>query len=111
MTQKKKSRGRRTKIAFQKNNQNRAAMILITAIVTMVVIVIAVSNHGLRQKKAQYEETKIELQAKIDAEKERAEDLVEFEKYTQTDKYKEELAKETFGLVYEDEILFVTEGS
>lgn len=111
MAQNKKRRGTRRKLAFQKNNQNRAAMILITAIVIMVVVVIGVSNAGLRQKKAEYEKTRTELQAKIDTEQERAENLVEFEKYTQTDKYKEELAKETFGLVYEDEILFVTEGS
>ena len=36
-------------------------------------------------------------------------ELEEYEKYTKTAKYVEEVAKEKLGLVYEDEIIFQAE--
>ena len=45
----------------------------------------------------------------IVAEEERAKEIEEFEKYTQTKKYVEEVARDKLGLVYEGEILFKDE--
>ena len=45
----------------------------------------------------------------IEAEKERAQEIEEFEKYTKTKKYIEDVAREKLGLVYEDEIIIQTE--
>ena len=42
-------------------------------------------------------------------EEKRSEELVDFEKYTQTDAYIEEVAKERFGLVKDGEIIFMAE--
>ena len=39
----------------------------------------------------------------------REEEIAEYEKYTQTKKYVEEVAKEKLGLVYEGEIIFKDE--
>ena len=39
-------------------------------------------------------------------EERRAEEIAEFEAYTRTKKYVEDVAKEKLGLVYEDEIIF-----
>lgn len=50
-----------------------------------------------------------ELQAQIEEEKKRAEEIKEYEKYVQTKKFAEEVAKEKLGLVYEDEIIFKAE--
>ena len=46
------------------------------------------------------------LMQEIAAEEARAEEIAEYEKYTQTKKYVEEIAKEKLGLVYEGEIIF-----
>ncbi|MBQ5674562.1 MAG: septum formation initiator family protein, partial [Lachnospiraceae bacterium] len=45
----------------------------------------------------------------IAAEQQRAQDLVELRKYTQTKAYVEEVAKEKLGLVHKDEIVFHVE--
>jgi cell division protein FtsB len=50
-----------------------------------------------------------ELNADIEAEKERTEEIEEYRKYMQTKKYIEEMAKEKLGLVYENEILIKEE--
>ena len=42
----------------------------------------------------------------IAAEEQRALEIEEFEKYTHTKKYVEEVARDKLGLVYEGEILF-----
>lgn len=44
-----------------------------------------------------------------DAEEERKEDLEEFKIYSQTKKYVEDIAREKFGLVYEDEVVLEPE--
>ena len=49
------------------------------------------------------------LKEQIEAEKERSEEIAEYEKYTQTKKYIEDIAKEKLGLVYEGEIIFKDE--
>ena len=46
------------------------------------------------------------LMREIAAEEMRAEEIAEYEKYTQTKKFVEEIAKEKLGLVYEGEIIF-----
>lgn len=46
------------------------------------------------------------LNAQIDAETAREEEIEEYRKYTQTKAYVEEVAKDKLGLVYEGEILF-----
>ena len=47
----------------------------------------------------------------IAAEEERALEIEEFEKYTQTKMYIEEVARDKLGLVYEGEILFKDENN
>lgn len=84
-------------------------MVLVTMIVLVMMIVVAVNNHRLKTKLAAYEERKQILQEQIDYEKKREEEIAEFEKYTGTKKYIEDLAREKLGLVYEDEIVIQTQ--
>ena len=49
------------------------------------------------------------LQQQIETEEERAQELIEYEKYTKTAKYVEEVTKDKLGLVYDDEIIFESE--
>lgn len=100
----------RRKAAYRKKNQNKFAMVLVTLVLLMLIVVVNMRKSELKEKQAAYIAKQEELQRKIDAEEARAEEIEEYEKYTQTQKYIEDMAKEKLGLVYEDEIVFKTEG-
>ncbi len=94
------------RVAYKKRRQNRLGMILVTVVVLMLCLVLTVSMMSLNKKRNSYIERQESLQQQIDAENRRAEDLVEYEKYTKTAAYVEEVAKDKLGLVYDDEIVF-----
>lgn len=96
----------RKKVAYRKKRQNRLSMFLVSFVVLAIVIVVAVRSMQLREKIANYETRETELETQIKDEEDRAEEIEEFGKYTQTKKYAEEVAKDKLGLVYEGEILF-----
>ena len=99
----------RRRVAYQKRKQNKFAM-LVTLVLLMLIIVVNIRKGELKEKQEAYAARQEELQEKIDQEEARAEEIKEYEKYTQTQKYIEDMAKEKLGLVYEDEIVFKTEG-
>jgi cell division protein FtsB len=78
--------------------------------VGLLLTVISVDSKSLIEKKKALEEKEIQLTAELEAEQARTEELDEFEKYTKTKKYAEEMAKKKLGLVHENEIIFKTEG-
>ena len=97
------------KAAYRKKRQNKMAMLLVTSVVIMMLIVVSVKSMELRSKRAAYTEREEALLLEIEAEQARAEEIEEYEKYTQTKKYVEEIAKNKLGLVYEGEIIFKDE--
>ncbi len=97
------------KIAFKKQRQNRLGMLLVMSVVLMMCVVMIVSMASLREKRNGYLEREASLQKQIEAENRRTEELKEYEKYTKTAAYVEEVAKDKLGLVYEDEIVFQAE--
>ena len=97
------------KVVFRKKRQNRMGMFLVTIVVLMLLVVVSINSVGLRQKRESYREREQALQEQIDAEEERAEQIEEYRKYTQTKKYVEEVAKEKLGLVNEGEIIYKPE--
>ncbi|MCR4740771.1 MAG: septum formation initiator family protein [Lachnospiraceae bacterium] len=97
------------KVAFRKKKQNRLGMMLVTIVVAMLCVVILVRMTDLRKKQKSYIEREETLKEQIESEEQRAQDLVEYEKYTKTTKYVEEVAKDRLGLVYSDEIIFQSE--
>ena len=99
----------RRRVAYKKRRQNRLGMILVSVVVLMLCLVLTVSMLSLNKKRNSYIERQESLQQQIDAENRRADDLVEYEKYTKTAAYVEEVAKDKLGLVYEDEIVFQAE--
>lgn len=84
-------------------------MLLVITAVLMMLVVVAVKSVELREKRATYLAREEQLMQEIEAEQERTEDIEEYQKYTQTKKYVEEVAKEKLGLVYEGEIIFKDE--
>lgn len=98
------------KVAFRgRKRQNKMGMFLVTVVVLMMLAVVFLNSIQLRAKQAEYKARQEQLQAEIDAENERAEEIENFKKYTKTKAYIEEVAKDKLGLVYEGEIIFETE--
>jgi cell division protein DivIC len=75
----------------------------------MLVIVVSVGKHNISKRQAEYDKREARLLEQIEEENKRAEEITEYEKYTKTKKYAEEVAKEKLGLVKEDEIIFKEE--
>ncbi|MCD8068858.1 MAG: septum formation initiator family protein [Lachnospiraceae bacterium] len=85
---------------------NRAAIYVVCLLVMVIAIVFAVNGNSLRIKKAEYQAQLDSLEEQYESEVAREEELEEYEKYTKTMKYYEEVAREKLGMVYEDEIIF-----
>ncbi len=96
----------RRRVAFRGRRQNRFGMFLVSAVVVMLLLVISVNSYTLKQKQQEYMSAEAELDAKIADEESRTTELAEFKKYTQTQAYIEEVAKDKLGLVKEGEIVF-----
>ena len=90
--------------AYRKKRQNKFGMFLVTTVVAMMLIVVAIKSLELRQKLVAYQEQL--LMEQIEQEKVREKEIEEYEKYTQTKKYIEEVAKDKLGLVHDNEIIF-----
>ena len=103
---KKRVRGR---TRMREPKQNRLAAILVAMVVLVMLVVVAVNNYNLEKKLARYQEKEQLLQEQIEIEKNRTLEIREFEKYTKTKKYIEDVAREKLGLVYEDEIIIKTD--
>lgn len=102
-------RSRRRKAAYRKKVQNRFSMFLVSLALLMILVVVYISSINLQSRLDTLEAQSAELQAQIDAEKERAEEIEILRKRSQTKEYYEEIAKEKLGLVNPDEIVFKAE--
>lgn len=97
------------RVAYRKRQQNRLGMFLVTLVVLMIMVVVAYRSVGL-QEQIDAKDAEIEaLKEQIEAEDERAQEIEEYRKYTQTKGFYEEIAKDKLGLVYEGEIIFKSE--
>lgn len=99
------------KAAYRKKRQNKFGMFLVSVVVIMLMVVVAVKSVELREKKAFYAQKEQTLLEQIEAETKRSKEIDEYEKYTQTKKYIEDVAKDRLGLVYEGEIIFKDENN
>ena len=95
--------------AAYKRRQNKTGIFLVTLVLLMMLVVVGIKSIELREKKAYYAKREDELALQIEQEEQRAEEIKEYETYTQTKKYIEEVARDKLGLVYEGEILFKDE--
>jgi len=104
-----KSGKKRKAAMYRRVRHNRPAVFAITVIVILLLAVMGVDGMSLSKKDRQLSEQKAELEMRLEQEDKRREELGEFEKYTKTKKYAEEMAKKKLGLVHENEIIFKTE--
>lgn len=95
--------------AMRLKRQKRSGIIgLVLAFAVVIIIGIAMYTNkiSLEKQYAENEQTKAQLQTQIEQQQQRTKDLEEYKKYIQTKKFVEEMAKDKFGLIYPDEIVF-----
>jgi len=92
-----------------RKNQNRFSILLISMVVILISIAVGVKSIELNKKVDEYAAIEAQLESEIEAEQARTKELEEYEKYTHTKKYIEDVAKDRLGLVYEGEIVFKEE--
>ncbi len=84
---------------------NRMALIGITFVVFGLAVTVNVKGSAMEEKVQEYQTRLDSLDARVEAEKKRKEELEEYRIYVQTKQYIEEVAKQKLGLVNPDEIL------
>ncbi len=89
--------------------QNRLGIFLSIIVVFMLFTVVSVKSASLLEKEKEYQAKEDSLQKQIEEENQRSEEIAEFETYTQTRKYIEDVARDKLGLVYPGEIIFKDE--
>ena len=94
------------RVEFRTKKNNHFGMVTVLILVAMFCSIIGVKSISLKNKRDEYNKKIEALEQQIAQEEERRKDLEEYEKYTKTVKYVEEVAKDKLGLVYEDEIVF-----
>lgn len=97
------------KAAYRKRRQNRFGMFLVSTVIIMMLIAVAVRSTELKSKLSDYQAREQVLTEQIADEKKRSDEIAEYEKYTQTKKYIEEVATDKLGLVHDGEIIFKDE--
>jgi len=90
----------------RKRKQNRAGKIWISAIVVTLLVVMSVQILRLHEKNQNYLAKETSLEAQLEEEKERSQEIQEYEEYTKSQAFIEDMAKSKLGLVYDNEIIF-----
>ncbi len=99
----------RRKVAYRKKMQNRFSMFLVMLVVVLLLVVVGVRGMQLNDRLDSLKAEAAQVDAQIEEEKQRTQEIEEYGKYTQTKMFYEEIAKKILGLVYEDEIIFKEE--
>ena len=98
-------RSKELRIKRQKRS-NAIAMFSAIAVVFLLSIVIWKGKQTLVERDSVNVSKIQELAQKMEEQEARSISLVEYKKYIQTKKYVEQIAKEKFGLLYPNEIIF-----
>ena len=100
------SRRERAERLKKQRRSTLAGMIIAIIVVVALGVVLWRGKAGLEEKNADYQAQITELQSQIDDENKRSDELSEYEKYVKTKNLVEEFAKNKFGLIYPDELVF-----
>lgn len=84
-------------------------MFWVCMVLLMLLVVVVFNGIRLRSRLAEYEKQEADLKQQIEMEEKRKEEIEEYRKYTQTNKFKSEYAQEKWDYVHPNEILFQVE--
>lgn len=100
---------KKKELAFRKKKKNRTSIYIAIMVVTLFCGYLYIRGISLRHEKEMLQAEVNQLQEQKEGEEQRRQELEEFETFTHTKKYAEQLAKDILGYVYEDEIVFKPE--
>lgn len=95
--------------AFRRRKKQIMPVIVGVVLVVLFCGYMGYRGYEMRQTKLSLEKDVAQLRTQITSEEERSQQLKEFEIYTHTKMYAEEVAKDILGYVYEGEIIFKPE--
>ena len=111
-TAKKRKSGTRVQskgLLTQDRRQNNLRMFLAVLVVVILMVAVSVNGMSLNRRLAENRRRAVQLKQEIHTEEQRAADIEEYRRYTSTDAYIEEVAREKLGLIYEGETVFKEE--
>lgn len=88
---------------------HKVSVLAISCVIVVLAVMLSVASISLNAKNRNYKAQEAELEAQLEDERLRAEEIEELEAYVGTEEYVEDVAKEKLGLVYPNEILFEAE--
>ena len=91
---------------YSSRRANQTGKMCVTLIVLALIGVMSVQIVNLYKKDQQLIAQEKLLQKQMETELSRQQEIEEYEAYTKTQEYVEEIAKSKLGLVYKDEIIF-----
>ncbi|MBE5998509.1 MAG: septum formation initiator family protein [Sarcina sp.] len=108
---KRRDRGAVSPAAMQApdRKQNTFSMFLASLVILILLVAVSVNGVSLTKRLRENKARTLELQQEIRSEEQRAKDIEEYRRYTSTDAYIEEVAREKLGLIYEGETVFKEE--
>ena len=89
-----------------RKRRNRTALYLVITVVLLFCGTLAIHSFSLKAECQDLLRQKQELEARKKKKKNEKESIQEQQAYMQTDDYVEYIARQKFGLVYDDEIIF-----
>ena len=93
----------------QTSRNDHLSMFLAALVVVILMIAVSVNAMSLNRRLADNRKRAVQLKKEIQTEQQRAADIEEYRRYTSTDAYIEEVAREKLGLIYEGETVFKEE--
>ena len=81
----------------------------VTALVMIMGAVIWSGKRTLEKQNKEYQARVAQLQEQVEEQQNRSDEIDEYKKYIQTKKFAEEVAKDKFGMIYPDELVFKPE--
>lgn len=81
-------------------------MVLAATVVVVLFIAVSVNSLALSRRLRENSVRRQELLQEIHSEEQRKADIEEYRRYTETDAYIEEIARDKLGLIYEGETVF-----
>ena len=88
------------------STSNRIGMIVVATVVGLLIALLLMRSLSLQKKINTIHASNAVLEEQIKEEQERTKQLQSLPAYVNSDDYIERLAREKFGLVYEDEVIF-----
>lgn len=90
----------------QTSRNDHLSMFLAGLVVVILMIAVSVNGMSLNRRLGENRKRAVQLKKEIQTEEQRAADIEEYRRYTSTDAYIEEIAREKLGLIYEGETVF-----